>query len=63
MSTSGAPRPPEPGTVRLVHVVTVPESFVFLRGQVRHMHAHAFRITGFSSPGPFEAIFAREGPV
>lgn len=54
---------PDAGTVRLVHVVTVPESFVFLRGQVRHMHARGFRVTGVSSAGPYQAAFAREEPV
>lgn len=50
-------------TVRLMHVVTVPESFVFLRGQLRHMHAHGFRITGVSSAGPFQSVIAREEPI
>jgi glycosyltransferase involved in cell wall biosynthesis len=63
VSASEASRDAEPGTVRLMHVVTVPESFVFLRGQLGFMHAHGFRITGVSSPGPFQEVIAREEPI
>ena len=46
-----------------MHVVTVPETFGFLRGQLCYMHAHGFDTTGVSSRGPFQRLFAREEPV
>jgi glycosyltransferase involved in cell wall biosynthesis len=44
----------------LVHVVTVPLSYIFLEGQTRFMRRRGLRVTGISSPGPEQARFARE---
>lgn len=50
-------------TVRLVHVTTVPDSLLFLRGQVGFMKANGFSVSVVSSPGPALEAFAREEAV
>lgn len=47
-------RPP----TRLVHVVTVPQTFVFLEGQLEFMRRHGLEIVGISSPGPYPQVFS-----
>src|SRR5687768_17445843 len=48
--------------IRLVHVLTVSDSLLFLRGQMRFMRARGFDITVVCSPGPGIAEFeAAEG--
>lgn len=56
--SDGAPRP-----VRLVHVVTVPQTFVFLEGQTGYMKARGFEVVGVSSPGPYQTTFAERERV
>ena len=51
------------GRVKLVHIVTVPESFAFLRGQTRYMAQRGFEITGISSAGPYQTMFRNAEPV
>lgn len=43
----------------LAHVTTVPQSLMFLRGQVEFMRERGFRIVAISSPGPQLSEFAR----
>jgi glycosyltransferase involved in cell wall biosynthesis len=45
-------------TVRLVHITTVPETFIFLRGQVTYMKDRGFEVIAISSPGPDLAVFS-----
>lgn len=48
--------------MRLVHVTTVPESLIFLNGQVRFMRERGFHVEAVSSPGAaLEAFGAAEG--
>ena len=58
---------PEPvastGRVRLVHVLTVPESFLFLRGQLGYMHERGFELWGISSSGPYQGTIAALEPI
>lgn len=51
------------GRVKLVHIVTVPESFAFLRGQTRYMAQRGFEITGISSAGFYQTTFGDAEPV
>lgn len=47
---------------RVVHVLTVPESLVFLRGQVDFMRARGWETSVVTSPGPaLDAFGARHG--
>ncbi len=48
--------------LRLVHVVTVPQSFKLLLGQTRFMRDRGLEVTAIASPGEYAAEFAsREG--
>jgi glycosyltransferase involved in cell wall biosynthesis len=51
------------GTVTLCHVITVPESLAFLRGQVGHMAARGFEVHAVSSPGPALDAFGEDEAV
>ncbi len=44
----------------LVHVTTVPQSLIFLRGQLDLMRARGLSVHAISSPGPLLDDFARE---
>ncbi|MGE5674173.1 MAG: glycosyltransferase family 4 protein [Mycobacterium leprae] len=44
--------------MRLVHVMTVPESFAFLAGQIGYMQEHGFAVEGVVSPGELFATVA-----
>lgn len=46
--------------VRLVHVMTVADSLLFLRGQARYMRARGYAVTAITSPGPQAAVFEAE---
>ncbi len=55
---------PDRGTVRLVHVTTVPESLLFLQGQAGYLKARGFDVRVISSPGEVLDSFAvREGVI
>jgi hypothetical protein len=56
---AGADRPP----VKIAHVMTVPKSFAFLRGQVGFMRAAGFSLHAIASPGPELDEFGREESV
>ncbi len=47
------------GQLRLLHVVTVPVSLNFFRGQIGYLRSHGFEVQAATSPGE-EADFARE---
>ena len=48
--------------VRLVHVMTVPQTFVLLTGQATFMRHHGLALTAVASDGPYARVFAeREG--
>ncbi len=49
-----------PHRVRLVHIMTVPQSLFFLSGQVRFMKARGFEVHAVASPGPALERFGRE---
>ncbi len=54
--------PDQARPIRLVHVVTVPQTLDVFRGQVPYLRAHGFGVSGVSSPGPLlDAFAAREG--
>lgn len=42
---------PEAGRIRLVHLTTVPQSLIFLKGQIRYMADHGLDVCVISSPG------------
>lgn len=44
--------------IRLVHVVTVPQSFKLLLGQTRFMRERGVQLTAIASPGEYAAEFA-----
>lgn len=44
--------------IKLVHVMTIPESLVFLTGQAGYLKARGFEISAISSPGEFLLRFA-----
>jgi len=48
---------------RLVHIVTVPQTLGFLRGQVGYMHAQGVEVHAISSPGPRLDTFGRNESV
>src|SRR4051812_48429598 len=48
---------------RLLHVVTVPQTFALLEGQTTFMSEHGFDVTGISSAGPFQQRFREREPV
>ncbi|MDB4915952.1 MAG: capsule biosynthesis protein CapM [Gemmatimonadetes bacterium] len=52
-----------PGAIRLVHVVTVPQSLGFLDGQPRYMAERGIETTAVSSAGPYQQPFAANEPV
>ena len=45
---------------RLVHITTVPKSFLFLRDQIRYVRERGFEVSAITSPGPELARFSRE---
>jgi hypothetical protein len=47
-----------PEQIRLVHVMTVPQTFVLLVGQATYMRERGFRITAVASPGPYANTLA-----
>jgi glycosyltransferase involved in cell wall biosynthesis len=47
-------------SAHIVHVTTVPDSLLFLRGQVRRMAGEGIRLSFISSPGPELEAFGRE---
>lgn len=47
----------------LMHVMTVPQSLIFLRGQAKFMRLHGFRIHAVTSPGPDLTSFGQEEGV
>ena len=48
--------------MKLLHVTTVAESFVFMRGQLAFMKERGFEIVGVTSPGPLvDVVREREG--
>ena len=49
--------------VRLVHVMTVPQTLVLLTGQARFMREHGFTLTGVASSGPYGPVFAAQEGV
>jgi glycosyltransferase involved in cell wall biosynthesis len=49
--------------IRLVHVMTVPESLGFLTGQVGYLKARGFEVFAISSPGEFLLRFAERERV
>jgi glycosyltransferase involved in cell wall biosynthesis len=54
-----APVPNE--TIRIVHVITIPESFGLMRGQLSYMAARGVAISAISSPGEaLDALAERE---
>jgi len=46
--------------VKLVHIMTVPQSLFFLTGQVRYMKDHGFEVEAVASSGPDLARFGRQ---
>ena len=44
--------------VRVVHIMTVPYSFTFIKGQVGYMKVQGFEVYGLSSPGKLLSMFA-----
>lgn len=49
---------------RLIHITTVADSFVFMRGQLAYIKERGFEIHGISSPGPLvDGIVERENIV
>lgn len=59
---SEKPNPMETKPITLVHITTVPQSLMFVTGQVGYMKARGFEIVGLSSPGEMLTRFAeREG--
>jgi glycosyltransferase involved in cell wall biosynthesis len=50
-------------SIKLVHVTTVPDSFIFLIGQVGYMRERGFDIHGLSSPGEALLRFAEREHV
>src|SRR5206468_3938138 len=49
--------------VRLVHVVTVPQTFCLLEGQARFMVEHGIEFIGVSAPGAYQEVFQAREPV
>ena len=49
--------------VDILHVMTVPDSFIFLRGQAAFMGAHGIRLGAVAGPGKGPAGFAAEEDV
>ncbi|HEU0068087.1 MAG TPA: glycosyltransferase family 4 protein [Nitrospiraceae bacterium] len=47
-----------PKPIRLVHIMTVPYSFTFIKGQVGYMKAQGFEVYGLSSPGELLSRFS-----
>src|SRR5690554_7536770 len=50
-------------TKKLVHITTVPDSFIFLRGQIAFMKEQGYEIHAISSPGPLLDAFAQQEGV
>jgi glycosyltransferase involved in cell wall biosynthesis len=49
----------ELGSTVLIHVVTVPQTLIFLRGQVGFLQERGFRVSAVASPGEDASRFAR----
>lgn len=47
----------------LVHITTVPDSLIFLRGQVGYMRQHGYQVTAISSSGDSLVRFGKEEGV
>ena len=47
-----------PKPIRLVHIMTVPYSFTFIKGQVGYMKAQGFEVYGLSAPGELLSQFS-----
>lgn len=52
-----------PKPVRIVHIMTVPYSFTFIKGQVGYMKARGFDVYGLSSPGELLSKFAESEQI
>jgi glycosyltransferase involved in cell wall biosynthesis len=52
-----------PKPIRLVHIMTVPYSFTFIKGQVGYMKAQGFEVYGLSSPGELLSKFAESEQI
>jgi glycosyltransferase involved in cell wall biosynthesis len=52
---------PRASRLRLVHLTTVPQTFLFLRGQVGYLRERGFEVFAISSAGPELATMAAEG--
>jgi len=52
-----------PKPIRLVHIMTVPYSFTFIKGQVGYMKARGFEVYGLSSPGELLSKFAESEQI
>lgn len=52
-----------PKPIRLVHIMTVPYSFTFIKGQVGYMKARGFEVYGLSSPGELLSLFSENEGV
>lgn len=49
--------------VRLVHIMTVPYAFTYIKGQVGYMKKRGFEVYGLSSPGELLSQFAEKEKV
>ncbi len=59
---AAAGRPGHERAPRLMHVFTVPESLLFVSGQLKHLRSSGFEVHAVASPGPFlSEIAAAEG--
>lgn len=47
----------------LMHVMTVPQTFVLLTGQATFMREHGFALTAVASDGPYATVFAAQEGV
>jgi glycosyltransferase involved in cell wall biosynthesis len=52
-----------PAARRLLHVTTVPDSLIFLDGQIQFMKSRGFDVSVVSSPGPFLFEFGKQAGV
>lgn len=52
-----------PKTIRLVHIMTVPYAFTFIKGQVGYMKAQGFEVYGLSSPGELLSRFSEQEDI
>lgn len=52
-----------PKPISLVHIMTVPYSFTFIKGQVGYMKAQGFEVYGLSSPGELLSQFSEKEDI